>query len=74
MVAPDLRGQGLGRRLLEQAEAVAPPGTTTYELFTGARSTANLRRYRRAGYRPSGTPTPPGAVALSKRVGGRMGP
>ena len=74
MVAPDLRGQGLGRRLLEQAEAVAPPGTTTYELFTGARSTANLRRYRRAGYRPSGTPTPPGAVALSKRVGGRMAP
>ncbi|MBZ5733167.1 tRNA (guanosine(37)-N1)-methyltransferase TrmD [Nocardioides sp. TRM66260-LWL] len=51
MVAPDLRGRGLGRVLLEHAEAMAPASTRTLLLFTGARSEANLRRYRRAGYR-----------------------
>lgn len=51
MVAPDLRGEGLGRVLLEHAEAMAPPEATSFLLFTGARSEANLRRYKRAGYR-----------------------
>ncbi len=50
MVAPDLRGRGLGRHLLEHAERVAAPEATAYRLFTGAASTANLRRYKRAGY------------------------
>lgn len=68
MVAPDLRGEGLGRWLLEQIEAAAPPEAVTYELFTGAGSDSNLRRYRRAGYRPSRTEAPAGAVALSKRA------
>ena len=36
-----------------------------FELFTGAGSAANLRRYRRAGYRPAGSPAP-GVVRLVK--------
>lgn len=51
MVAPDLQGRGLGRILLEHAEAARPAGATAYRLFTGAASEANLRRYKRAGYR-----------------------
>ncbi len=50
MVAPDLRGAGLGRVLLEHAEHAAPPAATSYQLFTGKHSQANLRRYKRAGY------------------------
>ena len=50
MVAPDLRGRGLGRVLLDHIMAVAPPEATAYRLFTGKRSEANLRRYKRAGF------------------------
>lgn len=68
MVAPDLQGQGLGRLLLEHAEAAAPPEATTYLLFTGARSTSNLRMYKKAGYRlRPDLEAPPGAVVLTKR-------
>lgn len=69
MVAPDLQGRGLGRALLKHAEAAAPEGVTGYALITGAQSVANLRMYRRAGYRLGerstyrGVPT----VALHKR-------
>jgi tRNA (guanine37-N1)-methyltransferase len=51
MVAPDLQGRGIGRALLEYAEAAAPGGTRRFWVNTGVKSTANLRRYRRAGYR-----------------------
>jgi tRNA (guanine37-N1)-methyltransferase len=51
MVAPDLQGRGIGRALLEYAEAAAPAGTRRFWVNTGTKSTANLRRYRRAGYR-----------------------
>lgn len=51
MVAPDLAGQGLGRHLLDRVEQLAPSHTRTFELFTGARSTRNIRLYERAGYR-----------------------
>ncbi len=54
MVAPDLRGRGLGRDLLAHAEhagSTREPTASTYRLFTGRRSEDNLRRYRRAGYR-----------------------
>ncbi|MBO1756118.1 tRNA (guanosine(37)-N1)-methyltransferase TrmD [Allobranchiibius sp. CTAmp26] len=54
MVAPDLRGRGLGGWLLEQIEARAPEGATAYSLFTGERSLGPLRMYRRAGYRRAG--------------------
>ncbi|MGI8433499.1 MAG: GNAT family N-acetyltransferase [Nocardioidaceae bacterium] len=51
MVAPDLQGRGIGRWLLEYVESVAPPETTSFELFTGSASLDNQRLYRRAGYR-----------------------
>lgn len=50
MVAPDLAGRGVGRWLLEHAEAQAPADVTSIDLFTGGRSERNLRLYRRAGY------------------------
>ena len=50
MVAPDLRGRGLGRTLLDHIMAVAPPDATSYRLLTGKHSEANLRRYKRAGF------------------------
>lgn len=50
MVAPDLAGNGLGRRLLEHAEAHAPEHITRFELFTGRKSTRNILMYSRAGY------------------------
>lgn len=72
MVAPDLRGSGLGRWLLGHAEAAAPEGTRSIDLFTGARSERNLRMYQAAGFhlRPApdgelGTHVV-GAVFLSK--------
>ncbi|HWI43835.1 MAG TPA: GNAT family N-acetyltransferase [Nocardioides sp.] len=68
MVAPDLQGQGLGRRLLEYVEASAPAGVASYVLFTGARSVRNQRMYKKAGYRlRPDLEAPPGAVVLTKR-------
>jgi GNAT superfamily N-acetyltransferase len=59
MVAPDLVGAGLGRWLLEFAEAQAPASASRFGLFTGRRSERNLRMYHRAGYTladpPAGT-------------------
>ena len=73
MVAEDLRGRGLGRKLLDHIESVAPDDVTAYTLFTGAHSAGNLRRYRRAGYRRSDQPfvgddgvPDPGVVRLFK--------
>ncbi len=69
MVAPDLQGRGLGRALLELVEGLAPSAVTTYVLFTGARSTDNLRMYKKAGFRlRSDRTAPPGAVVLTKRI------
>ena len=48
VVVPDLQGRGLGTRLLLAAEGTTPLARA--RLFTGARSTANLRLYRRHGY------------------------
>jgi len=68
MVAPDLRGRGLGRELLALAESLAPARATHVWLTTGVLEEGNQRFYRRAGYRPApGEPTYPGAVDLSKR-------
>ena len=68
MVAPDLRGRGLGRWLLARVEEVADDAASRFELVTGARSTANQRRYKRAGYRPApdGIAAIPGTVRLVK--------
>jgi tRNA (guanine37-N1)-methyltransferase len=65
MVAPDLQGQGLGRFLLTEIEAVAPADVTSYSLFTGAGSQRNQRMYKRAGYRLRGE-IEPGVVLLTK--------
>jgi len=68
MVAPDLQGRGLGRHLLRLGEELAPDEVTSYELWTGARSTDNLRMYKKAGYRLRGpAPGDAGAVILTKR-------
>jgi tRNA (guanine37-N1)-methyltransferase len=67
MVAPDLRGRGLGRWLLEQVVAAAPDEARRLALMTGARSEANLRMYRRAGFRPDREQPEPGVVRLSRR-------
>jgi tRNA (guanine37-N1)-methyltransferase len=67
MVAPDRAGRGLGRHLLELAEAAAPPEATAYELFTGALSRRNQRMYKKAGYRLAGTIDDGAAVRLVKR-------
>jgi tRNA (guanine37-N1)-methyltransferase len=50
MVAPDLRGRGLGRWLLEHAEQAAPESVRTFRLYTGATKDRNLRLYKKAGY------------------------
>jgi tRNA (guanine37-N1)-methyltransferase len=69
MVAPDLRGRGLGRRLLAHAEQAAPPEAARLALFTGSGSEANLRMYHRAGYRRDPVqPQDPGVVHLTKGV------
>ena len=67
-VVPDLQGTGLGRHLLEHAESTAPDDVRSYALDTGARNEANLRFYRKAGYRVDrGTQAPiAGAVRLYK--------
>jgi tRNA (guanine37-N1)-methyltransferase len=67
MVAPDLQGRGLGRRLLEHIEQAAPPQAVRFRLHTGARSVDNLRMYRKAGYRLRGRAEgDPLAVVLTK--------
>jgi tRNA (guanine37-N1)-methyltransferase len=67
MVAPDRAGRGLGRHLLELAEAAAPAEATAYELFTGARSRRNQKMYKKAGYRLAGTIDDGAAVRMVKR-------
>ncbi|SDZ28617.1 Acetyltransferase (GNAT) family protein [Asanoa ishikariensis] len=49
-VAPDLRGRGLGWRILVAIEA-AHPKALRFELFTGAESHDNIRLYERNGYK-----------------------
>jgi tRNA (guanine37-N1)-methyltransferase len=72
MVAPDVAGRGLGRRLLEGVEALAPGSATAYALVTGAGSARNQRIYKKAGYRLRGEPEP-GVVRMTKPVRRRAG-
>ena len=48
VVAPDLQGRGIGRRLLLAIEQHAP--ASRFTLFTGHRSVGNLGLYRSVGY------------------------
>lgn len=67
MVAPDRQGAGLGRRLLERIQAVAPDEAESFALFTGTRSFRNQQIYQAAGFvlRPD-LPAPPAAIMLTK--------
>ncbi|AEV83757.1 GCN5 family acetyltransferase [Actinoplanes sp. SE50] len=49
-VAPDLRGRGLGTRLLTAIERAAAGQAEWYALFTGHLSETNIRLYERARY------------------------
>jgi tRNA (guanine37-N1)-methyltransferase len=67
MVAPDLRGRGLGRWLLARIEAAAPPDARRLSLVTGSASADNLRMYKKAGYRVERERSEdPGVVHLGK--------
>jgi len=50
VVAPDVRGRGIGAALLRAIEEHATAGIRRFVLFTGDRSEANIRLYRKAGY------------------------
>jgi tRNA (guanine37-N1)-methyltransferase len=68
MIAPYLQGRGLGRELLAYAESLASEEVRTFWLNTGAKSTENLRMYKKAGYRiRPGEGEFPGTVDLTKR-------
>lgn len=76
-VVPDRQGQGLGSRLLRAVEDRLPVGVREVRLFTGERSEANLRLYRRHGYTETHrTDTPAGyaLVHLNKPRAGRSWP
>ncbi|KOU55261.1 MULTISPECIES: bifunctional NAD(P)H-dependent oxidoreductase/GNAT family N-acetyltransferase [Streptomyces] len=66
-VAPDLRGLGVGRWLLRQAEA-AGDGCARIVLSTGAASHRNIALYRRQGYVPLPQAHETGVVDLAKAV------
>ncbi len=50
VVAPDRQGGGWGTHVLLAVERRLQGTVSAIELFTGERSTANLRLYRRLGY------------------------
>ncbi|BCY08011.1 GNAT family N-acetyltransferase [Actinoplanes sp. L3-i22] len=50
VVAPDLRGRGIGTRLLAAIETAAAGRAEWLALFTGHLSSANIRLYERHGY------------------------
>lgn len=51
MVHPAFRRHGTGTRLMVEIERLFP-AAGRFELFTGSRSTANIRFYEKLGYRP----------------------
>lgn len=65
-VVPDLRGLGVGRWLLDRAEAEAGAGHRRVLLSTGAASHRNLALYRRQGYVPLPGAQDGGVVSLAK--------
>lgn len=70
VVAPDRQGRGIGTRLLLAAEDLLPPQVRTIGLVTGQHSHANLRLYRRHGYRQTHT-TQAGGYLLVHLAKGR---
>lgn len=68
MVAPDLRGMGLGRCLLAYAESQAPDSVHQFTLFTGGRSERNIKMYTSAGYEL----TEPASGQLGQHISGAV--
>ena len=66
MVHPAWRGQGWGKRLMREMEAVL--NVPRYTLFTGERSLGNLKLYQSLGYVQSGQfkAGPIGMIELTK--------
>lgn len=50
IVHPDYQGRGIGTRLMERIETVLSRAKR-FELFTGTKSSGNIRLYRMLGYR-----------------------
>lgn len=76
-VAPDRQGHGLGRRLLDHAEALAvEAGYGEVRLETNERFAANLAMYAARGYRETGRVPYLGTdkVQLARRVDPRRPP
>lgn len=68
MVAPDLNGRGIGRALLEFAEAQAPAEARSVILEAAMANERNQRFYKKAGYRRvPADGLPEGLGRLSKR-------
>jgi ribosomal protein S18 acetylase RimI-like enzyme len=72
-VAPDRQGEGMGTRLLREAERHIRPGVSAIVLFTGEHSHGNLRLYEHHGYvethrTPAGTHD---LVHMCKAIGER---
>ncbi|MDT0267420.1 bifunctional NAD(P)H-dependent oxidoreductase/GNAT family N-acetyltransferase [Streptomyces sp. DSM 44915] len=67
-VAPDLRGQGLGRWLLHAAQSAADPRCDRLVLSTGAKSQANIALYRGEGYELSPPADDDGTVRLTQPI------
>ncbi|CAM3351645.1 tRNA (guanosine(37)-N1)-methyltransferase TrmD [Dermacoccus barathri] len=68
MVAPDLSGRGLGRALLEYAEAAAPADITRLRVNVDVGGERVLRLARKAKYRVlPGEGVQPGTIDLEKR-------
>lgn len=63
MVHPSRQGQGIGTALMRAIEARFPRASA-FELFTGSRSEANIRLYRRLGYEATGARRVSEAVTL----------
>ena len=71
-VRPDRQGQGLGRRLIEFAEAEARQlGYRELRLYTHEKMTENIALYRRLGFEETGRGHEAGydRVFMTKRIG-----
>jgi len=71
-VAPEAQGRGLGRLLLDHAEAVArAAGCTAIRLYTHVTMVENIARYARAGYLETGRADADGfdRVFMAKSLG-----